>query len=404
MALGQTAHPAAGFRRRTTALPIFQAGFRPFFLLAALWAAAAIGLWVPAYLGIVALPSAFAPMTWHLHEAIYGFGVAAVAGFLLTAVPTWTGRPPIAGTPLALLVLVWIAGRVFCFFSAWTGWQLAMIVDLAFLGIFFLLISREVIAARNWRNIPPCIAIAVLALGNAAVHLEERLQWIDYGLGGRIGLAVLLLLMTLIGGRIIPAFTRNWLARQQREPLPVPFNSLDRVVVLASLAALGLWIFHPDGQITGFLLVLAGLLNILRLARWRGTATLSEPLLAILHVGYLWLGVGLLLLGLELLLAEPLLRGGLHALAAGAVGTMILAVMTRASLGHSGRPLTAGIGTTIVYLLVTVAALARVAAPALPTLETGLLSFSTLAWIGAFGLFVGLYAPLCLSARRSDSA
>src|SRR5690625_4400453 len=311
MALGQTAHPAAGFRRRTTALPIFQAGFRPFFLLAALWAAAAIGLWVPAYLGIVALPSAFAPMTWHLHEAIYGFGVAAVAGFLLTAVPTWTGRPPIAGTPLALLVLVWIAGRVFCFFSAWTGWQLAMIVDLAFLGIFFLLISREVIAARNWRNIPPCIAIAVLALGNAAVHLEERLQWIDYGLGGRIGLAVLLLLMTLIGGRIIPAFTRNWLARQQREPLPVPFNSLDRVVVLASLAALGLWIFHPDGQITGFLLVLAGLLNILRLARWRGTATLSEPLLAILHVGYLWLGVGLLLLGLELLLAEPLLRGGL---------------------------------------------------------------------------------------------
>lgn len=404
MALGQSAHPAIEARARAArAFPLLRVGFRPFFLLAGFWAIAAIGLWIPSFLGMVTLPSAFAPMTWHLHEAIYGFAVAAVAGFLLTAVPNWTGRLPIAGPGLAALALLWIAGRIFCLFSAWIGWQAAMLIDLSFLCLFFLVITREVIAGKNWRNIPPCIAIAVLALGNAAVHLEERVEWIDHGLGGRIGLAVLLLLITLIGGRIIPSFTRNWLAKRQEKSFPVPFNGFDRLVALTGLLALALWVVRPEGLVTGALLLLAGLLNILRLMRWRGMATLAEPLLAVLHLGYLWLGVGLLLLGLELLFAEPLLRGALHALAAGAVGTMILAVMTRATLGHSGQTLSAGTGTTIIYLLISAAALGRVLAPALPRVEVSLLTLSMLAWILAFGLFLALYAPLCFRGRGSAS-
>ena len=403
MIISGSAHPSVQTRAQAArALPLLQAGFRPFFLLSGVWAAVAVGLWIPAYIGALSFPSAFSPMTWHLHEAIYGFAVAAVAGFLLTAVPNWTGRPAIKGTRLAILALLWIAGRLACFLSGWTGWQLAMIVDLAFLSVFFVMIGREVIAGKNWRNLPPAMAIAILAVGNAAVHLEGRLEWIPYGLGGRLGLAVLLLLITLIGGRIIPAFTRNWLAKQQREPLPILFNGFDRIVILASLVALLTWTALPEMQLSGVLLAAAGVLNLVRLTRWRGLATLSEPLLAILHLGYLWLGFGLLLLGLELMLAEPLLRGALHALATGAAGTMILAVMTRASLGHSDLPLTAGRGTCICYLLLTAAVVARVVAPAMPAVEITLLSFSALAWIAAFGLFVALYSPLYLRSRSAS--
>jgi uncharacterized protein involved in response to NO len=403
VATAQTARPARPLQEREAlSLPLLEAGFRPFFLLSGIWAAVAVGLWIPAYIGLLAFPSALAPMTWHLHEAIYGFGVAAVAGFLLTAVPTWTGRVPIAGRPLAGLALLWLAGRFFCFFSGFTGWQVAMVVDVAFLAVFFAVIAREILAGRNWRNLPPAIAVAILALGNAAVYLEGRWDWIPSGLGGRIGLAMLLLLITLIGGRIIPAFTRNWLAKQQRGPLPIPFNSFDRVVLLASVAGLLAWTAYPDALLTGALLLLAGILNLSRLARWRGFATFAEPLLTILHLGYFWLGFGLLLLGLELILSEPSLRGALHALAAGAAGTMILAVMTRASLGHSGRPLTAGQGTCVCYLLLTAAVVMRVVSPAVPAIEISLLSFSALAWIAAFGLFVTLYSPLFFRRHASS--
>lgn len=401
MAMSETVKPAVRARAEAArALPLLQAGFRPFFLLAGLWAMAAVGLWIPAYLGLLALPSAFDPLTWHLHEAIYGFGLAAVAGFLLTAVPNWTGRLPIAGRPLALLALFWIAGRAACLLSGWSGWLPAMLIDLAFPLLLFLMIGREVLAGRNWKNLPPCLAVALLAAGSAAVHLEGRLDAIPYGLGGRLGLAVLLVLIALIGGRILPSFTRNWLAKRGAERLPAPFGRFDRLALLAAVVALLAWTVQPHDRLSGGLLLLAGLLQLLRLARWRGLATLAEPLLAILHLGYLWLAVGLLLLGLEILTGAPALRGAIHALAAGAAGTMTLAVMTRASLGHSGRALTAGTGTTLAYLLVTAAVAARVAAPVFPAAELTLLAGSALAWIAGFGLFLLLYGPILLTRPR----
>ncbi|MDF2095071.1 NnrS family protein [Aquibaculum arenosum] len=397
MAVGAKAQPAVEARARAArSLPLLQAGFRPFFLLSGLWAAVAVGLWIPAYLGHMTLPTAFDPMTWHLHEAIYGFGAAAVAGFLLTAVPNWTGRLPIAGARLAGLVGLWVAGRVFCLLSGWSGWLLAMAVDLAFLSVLFVMILREVMAGKNWRNLPPAVAVLVLALGNAAVHLQDHVAWLPYGFGGRLGLAVLLMLIALIGGRIVPSFTRNWLAKRKADALPTPFGRLDRVALIAALIALLGWVLFPHATAVGALLALAGALHFLRLARWRGLATLAEPLLTILHVGYFWFALGLLLLGVEILTGIAALRGGMHALAAGAAGTMILAVMTRASLGHSGRDLTADAGTSLCYLLVTVAAAMRVIAPALPGIEITLLAASALAWIGGFGLFVALYAPLLL--------
>lgn len=403
MAVTATAKPAKpAMRARAEAarsIALLQAGFRPFFLLAGVWAAVAVGLWIPAFIGVISLPTAFDPLTWHLHEAIYGFAVAAVAGFLLTAVPNWTGRLPIAGRPLAALVLLWAAGRAVCLFSDWTGWLAAMVVDLAFLTVFFLMITREVLAGRNWKNLPPAVAVAVLALGNAAVHLQDRVEWIPHGLGGRLGLGVILLLIALIGGRIIPSFTRNWLAKRGAQRLPIPFGRLDRLALLAAVAALLAWTVQPYWAVSGALLLVAGLLHLARLGRWRGLATLAEPLLVILHLGYFWMAAGLLLLGLEILTAEPLLRGALHALAAGAAGTMILAVMTRASLGHSGRPLTASAGTTVAYLLITAAALTRVLAPALPALELTLLAASAAAWIAGYALFVLLYGPMLLRPR-----
>lgn len=400
--MSETATPAARARAEAArSPPLLQAGFRPFFLLAGLWAMVAVGLWVPAYLGHFVLPSAFDPLTWHLHEAIYGFGLAAVAGFLLTAVPNWTGRLPIAGPRLAALALLWVAGRAACLVSAWIGWLPAMLIDLAFPLLLFAMIGREVLAGRNWKNLPPCLAVAVLALGNAAVHLQDRAEWIPYGFGGRLGLAVLLLLIALIGGRIVPSFTRNWLAKRGEKRVPAPFGAFDRAALLAAVAALLAWTAQPHATAAGGLLLLAGLLQLIRLARWRGLATLAEPLLAVLHLGYLWLAAGLLLLGLEILTGSPLLRGALHALAAGAAGTMILAVMTRATLGHSGRALTAGAGTTAAYLLLTAAVLARVLAPAFPAGELTLLAASALAWIAAFGLFLLLYAPILAGPDRT---
>lgn len=400
MAVGAKAKPAVEARARAArSLPLLQAGFRPFFLLAGIWAAVAVGLWIPAYLGHMTLPTAFDPMTWHLHEAIYGFGAAAVAGFLLTAVPNWTGRLPIAGAPLAGLVGLWAAGRVFCLLSGWSGWLLAMLVDLAFLSVLFVMILREVVAGKNWRNLPPALAVLALALGNAAVHLQDHVTWLPYGFGGRLGLAVLLMLIALIGGRIIPSFTRNWLAKRKAATLPTPFGPWDRAALLVLLVALLNWTVLPQAPYVGVLLALAGVVHFLRLARWCGLATLAEPLVTVLHLGYFWLALGLLLLGAEILTGIPALRGGMHALAAGAAGTMILAVMTRASLGHSGRELKADAGTSLCYLLVTIAAAMRVIAPALPGLEITLLAASALAWIGGFGLFVALYAPMLLRRK-----
>ena len=374
--------------------PLFANGFRPFFLLGAIQAGLAILIWVPVFYGELKLSSAFAPRDWHVHEMLYGYLPAIITGFLFTAIPNWTGRLPLQGTPLATLVAVWLAGRLAVTFSASTGWWLAMLVDGSFLLLVVAAAAREIAAGRNWRNLPVIGLVTLLFAGNIAFHLEAHLHGVAE-LGTRIGIAVVVLLISLIGGRIIPSFTRNWLVRENPGRLPVPFNRFDTVVVALGALALASWIVVPDSRAAGVALGIAGLAHLVRLSRWAGDRTLRERLLTILHVGYFFVPLGFLLNAAASFGFMPS-SAGTHAWMAGAAGIMTLAVMTRASLGHTGNALTASAGTQAIYAAIIIAALARICA-VIHTAQTDLLlHLAAGAWVIAFFGFALAYGPLLL--------
>ncbi len=391
-------------RYRSAAGPaILSAGFRPFFLLSAIWAAVGIPLWLVVLAGELAVPTALAPIIWHVHEMVFGFAAATVAGFLLTAIPNWTGRLPLQGAPLGFLTLLWCAGRVAVLLSAWIGVPAAAVIDLAFPLVFLGVVAREIIAGRNWRNLPMTAALLLLALGNGLVHAEALGLSSTAQLGNRLGVATLLMLISLVGGRIVPSFTRNWLAKQRPGlATPAPFDGLDRAALASTAVALAGWVALPDSALACALELAAGLLLGLRLARWRGIATYREPLVWVLHLGYFWLALGILLLGVNGLLPFVPQTAALHALTVGAIGTMTLAVMTRASLGHSGQPLVAGPGTTAIYAAITLAAVLRLLAPLGGARYLLLLDVAAAAWSAAFLLFAVLYAGVLTQPRMTS--
>jgi uncharacterized protein involved in response to NO len=381
---------------------ILSAGFRPFFLGAGAWAALAVPLWLALFGGGAAIPSALPPAVWHVHELVFGYGEAVVAGFLLTAIPNWTGRMPLQGAPLAVLVLLWGVGRIAVACSKTIGAEIAAVLDLGFPLIFLAVVAREILAGRNWRNLPMLAALALLLLGNLLVHLDVMGLTPTAQLGNRLGVATLLMLISFVGGRIVPSFTRNWLARERPEiTAPAPFDAFDRVVLAATAAALALWVAAPDAVAAHWLDLIAGLALGTRLVRWRGHATLREPLLWVLHLGYGWLALGFVLLALDAFIPVLPETTALHALTVGAIGTMTLAVMTRASLGHTGRQLAAGPGTTAIYVLITLAAILRLVAPLGGANYLLALTAAGAAWSAAFGLFVLLYGPALVLPRRT---
>ncbi len=390
----------AADRRAYRGPALFSMGFRPFFLFSALWSAIAAPLWVHAFLtgGAVGLD-------WHVHEMLFGYTGGVIVGFLLTAVPNWTGRLPVIGAPLMLLFALWAMGRA-VMLAPIAGVDLgpwAMVAESLFLFAVAAALWREILAGRNWRNLPVAMMVTLFAVANGGFHLEAA----DGGgapLATRCALAVILMLIALIGGRITPSFTRNWQIRRGG-PLPATPARFDIAVLAATGAALLAWIVAPLHPVSGAILMAAGAANLARLARWRGDATVAEPLVLILHVGYLWLALGLGLIGLANLtpaLVAP--SAGIHALTAGAVGVMTLAVMTRASRGHTGRPLTAGRGEAAIYLLVNAGALARVVGGLAPGLYQPLLIVSAVLWSGAFLTFVVIYGPMLLRPRPAAQA
>jgi uncharacterized protein involved in response to NO len=384
---------------------LLSAGFRPFFLAAACWAALAVPLWLAAYAGQLIVPSALPPVIWHVHEMVYGFAAATVAGFLLTAIPNWTGRMPLQGGALALLVLAWAAGRAAVLLSSAVGAPAAAVLDLVFPSLFLAVVAREILAGCNWRNLPMLGALSLLLVGNLLVHLDALDLTRTAELGNRIGIATLLTLITLVGGRIIPSFTRNWLTKAwPGEPPPAPEGPLDQAALVIAAAALALWAADPEAAVTPWAALAAGAALAVRMSRWRGLRTLREPLLLMLHVGYGWLVLGLLLLGLNGLVEILPATAALHALTAGAIGTMTLAVMTRASLGHTGRPLATGSGTKAIYALVTIAAALRVLSPLAPEHVVLVLILAGSAWTAAFGLFAILYGGPLMQPRVAGDA
>jgi uncharacterized protein involved in response to NO len=381
--------------------PLLANGFRPFFLFGAIYAGLAILVWLPVFHGELTLISAFAPRDWHVHEMLYGYLPAVITGFLFTAIPNWTGRLPIQGTPLLVLVIVWVMGRVCVTFSAETGWLVAMLVDASFLLLVAAAAAREILAGRNWRNLNVVMLVLLLLAGNIAFHLEAHFNGAaDTGI--RIGIAVVVLLISLIGGRIIPSFTRNWLVRENPGRLPVPFGRFDVIVVAIGALALSVWVLSPAGRLTGAALAIAGLLHLVRLGRWAGDRTWRERLVLILHIGYAFVPLGFLLNAMSAFELVPA-GAGVHAWMVGAAGTMTLAVMSRATLGHSGQQLTASVATQAIYAAIIVAALARICAVIEPAHGEPLLHLAALAWAAAFFGFALSFGPLLVGAGRRKS-
>ncbi|MBT9292120.1 NnrS family protein [Prosthecodimorpha staleyi] len=385
-------------RARAYAGPaILSWGFRPFFVSAGFWAVLAMAIWLPLFDGRISLPTVFSAVDWHVHEMMFGFVPAVMAGFLLTAIPNWTGRLPVVGWPLGAMVSVWAAGRLAVLFSDWLGWAAAAAVDVAFLVALAGVAFREVWQGNNRRNLPVVGIVLLMACANLAFHLEARTG--SASVSARAGLALIVLLIALIGGRIIPSFTGNWLTRQGMAVRPAPFGRFDKAVMAMAVIALSVWTVSPDGPVAGIAMTGAGIGHMVRLARWQGHRVLSDRLVLVLHVGYGFLAAGLLLAGLHGLAPAALPQAaGIHALGVGAIGTMTLAVMTRATLGHTGRPLAASAATQFLYAGIAVATVGRVAMACLDGNRTAFL-LAAFAWLAAFGTFVWAYGRTLFRPR-----
>lgn len=373
---------------------LFSYGFRPFFLSGALWSALAVPLWVWSLMGG---PAVAGHRDWHVHEMLFGVLGAIVAGFLTTAVPNWTGRMPVIGGKLAALWSLWLAGRVAMLLQVFIGAAAAWI-DAAFLVAFSAVIWREVLAGKNWRNLPICLLTGLLACANIAFHLDAAANL--QGLGTRMALAAAAAMLALIGGRITPSFTQNWLRQRGATKLPAGFGTFDKVAVAGAAVSALTWTALPEHPLAGALLVAAGSLNLIRMTRWRGLQTRPEPLLSILHLSYVWLGLGLLLLGASVLTPFVPRAAGIHALSAGAIGVTCLAVMCRATRGHTGRPLSADRTTVGIFVAINLAALFRVAAPFTAEIQAGLLILAALFWTLAYGGFAIAYGPMLVRPRK----
>jgi uncharacterized protein involved in response to NO len=383
-------------RRRHYAGPaLFSYGFRVFFLSAAVWAAAGIVLWLPVYLGWLPFTTAFGALDWHIHEMIFGYAAATIAGFLLTAIPNWTGRLPVNGLPLAVLAAIWLAGRIAMLASSSLGAVATAVIDISFLATLAFVCAREIVAGKNWRNLRVLGVVAVLIASNIFFHAEVGLTGsADYS--ARLALATVIFLIGLIGGRIVPSFTNNWLARHNPGRMPAPFSRYDGATLAVSVLSLVAWVAAPAEAGTGVAMLIAGAMQTVRLVRWVGYRAVADRLVLVLHVAYAFVPLGFVLTGLSVLTALPA-SAGIHAWGAGAIGLMTLAVMTRASLGHTGHALIAGPATQTIYAMVFAGAILRVGAALtgnMPVLEV-----AGVFWIAGFALFAVSYGPMLARQR-----
>lgn len=406
--LPRSASPRLPPTARPSVDAVFSYGFRPFFLGAAVHAAVTMAVWI-AWLAAAAmgwpqdwLPVAGSPFAWHAHEMVFGFAAAAIGGFLLTAVPNWTGALPLSGMPLVLLFATWLLGRFVVGFSADLPHLLVIAVDTLFLPLLGGMAARQFLVRPALRNFVFFILVAALTLCNILFHLGNA-GYIAFDPLAAIRIAILLvtLMVAIIGGRIIPAFTHNWLhGKRVSDRMPRRYPGLDQ----AALASLAIFVLLEIGGVSDVILgavaLIAALANGARLALWRGLSTRTEPIVWVLHLGYAWIVIGLVLKTLAAFTGSVPDAIVTHAFGTGAIGTMILAVMTRASLGHTGRRIIAPRPVVWSYYLVTLAALLRVGAPYLTSeLYSAALVAAALSWIGAFVIFSFIYTPILTTQR-----
>ena len=367
-------------------------GFRPFFLSAGLFAGVAIPVWVLMITGTENVAFHYAPRDWHVHEMVFGFLASVITGFLLTAMPNWTERPPIRGLPLMLLWAIWLVGRL-ASTAPWFTPLVSALMDSVFLVIVAGIVWREILAAKAWDRLPMGVLISLFASANLLFH-GLFLNHAATDLAERMALVLVMVLLALIGGKITPGFTEDFFIQEGVSKQPAPFSWFDGLSVLVvGLTGLA-WMINLGARVTGGAFVAAGVIHLIRLSRWYGWLTWREPLVLILHVGYGWLAMSFLILGGAMLGFGLHLEEAVHALTTGAVGVMTLAVMTRASLGHTGRIKHAGPLTVLIYLLVNLGAVLRVFGPNLTLSGDVIIGVAAGCWSGAYLLFIVGYGHI----------
>lgn len=375
-------------------------GFRPFFFSAALFASVAIPAWVLLIAEVYDMEGIFPLRIWHVHEMVFGFLPCVITGFLLTAMPNWTERSPMRGVPLMLLLTLWVGGRLVISIPLFSP-LISAIVDGAFLVVVAGVVWREIIAAKAWNRLPMGVLISLYAYANLLFH---GLWMTDAAVevAVRMALTLIMVLLALIGGKITPGFTEDILSEDGIPKQPAPFSPFDGLSIIF-LGVVGVaWMISPEAKGVGYAFVFAGMFHLFRLSRWYGWLTWREPLVLILHVGYGWLAMSFLILGGAILRIGVHQEDALHALTTGAVGVMTLAVMTRASLGHTGRTKHAGLLTVIIYLLVNLGAMLRVFGPSLDLSGDHSLTLAAGCWSGAYLLFAVGYGHILFGPNLEE--
>lgn len=385
---------------RSSSLALFDYGFRPFFLLAGWYALLSIPLWLWIYRSGASPLAGMPPQLWHGHEMLFGFVAAAIAGFMLTAVPSWTGSRGFAGLPLIVLTVIWLAGRLAFAMAGHIPAALLIVVELAFIPGLLVLIAPPILRSLN-RNLPLLLVLTTLWCLDAAflwAILSADAVLARQALLATLG--VVLLLITVIGGRIVPAFTANALRARGIDAAPRTWPIVDRLVIAAMAALVLADLFRLPASVAGSLAAFAAIAHSLRMAGWKTSYTLKDPIVWVLHAAYFWIPVGLALRSLHALGGFGFAAHWMHALGGGAAATMVLAVMTRAALGHTGRPLQIAPAIAWAYGLLIAAGILRVFGPSLlPINYTTIFTLSSIAWSAAFLLFVIVYTPILLQPR-----
>ena len=382
--------------------PLLRLGFRPFFLSGAVFSVVAITLWLLMYKGAINLSPFGGGYWWHTHEMIFGFGCAIVAGFLLTAVQNWTGVRGAQGTTLLVLFLLWLAGRVALFLPNLLGEVLTTVVDLSFLPAVAFVLGKPIIAIKQYRNLFFIPLLLLFTIANLEMHLATYLpQTFTITFAAYAGVMLVIFLMSVMIGRVTPMFTANGTQTSKVEPLPWLDKVTNGSLAIAMFSLLLQPIIGFSETFFGVLLIIAGVFQTIRWLRWKPWITIGVPLLWSIHIAIKFIAYGLIVLGAAYLIPEIPNNHIWHLLTVGGMGGLILAMISRVSLGHTGRPLSPPKAMTFAYILITLAALIRALGPwALPEKTLLFIDVSGAFWLLAFGIFVVTYGPMLVKVRK----
>lgn len=376
--------------------PLLGLGFRVFFALAGSSALILIVLWNAIFKGTLSAENYFSSSYWHAHEMLLGYSVAVIAGFLLTAVKNWTGKPTLTGDKLAGLALLWLYGRILPFYAGLLPDAFIAFIDFTFLPVLAYQISKPVIQARHFKSLVFIGLLLLLTLGNALIHAQmlglcQNTAWI----GIQLVVAIIIIMILVIAGRVFPFFTERGL----HGTLIIKNPLLDALSIGSAVAVFALQLSAVSGLFLALSAIFAVAVNSARLAGWYVQRIWYVPLLWILYTGYAWIILGFILTALSAY-SWVLPSLALHAFTLGGIGVLTLGMMARVSLGHTGRALRVSNAMAVGFVLINVAALLRVLLPlALPNWYNLIIYGSTLSWLAAFSLFMFVYAPILTSAR-----